>query len=72
MSLFGKLFGGKKKSGGGDVESLVRETVEGLLEKPTLTCTLKLIPKQMTKEHRFFWWSFLALTRKSSGTKRVK
>ncbi len=33
MSIFSKLFGGKKKNGGSDVENLVQTTVEGLLEK---------------------------------------
>jgi spoIIIJ-associated protein len=31
--FFSKLFGGKKKTGGSDVENLVQETVEGLVEK---------------------------------------
>ncbi len=31
--FFSKLFGGKKKTGGSEVENLVQTTVEGLLEK---------------------------------------
>jgi len=31
--FFSKLFGGKKKTGGSEVENLVQSTVEGLLEK---------------------------------------
>lgn len=31
--FFSKLFGGKKKTGGSEIESLVQSTVEGLLEK---------------------------------------
>jgi spoIIIJ-associated protein len=33
MSIFSKLFGGKKKTGNSDVETLVHDTVEGLLGK---------------------------------------
>lgn len=33
MSFFSKLFGGKKKSGGSDLENLVNTTVEGLVAK---------------------------------------
>lgn len=31
--FFSKLFGGKKKTGGSEIENLVQSTVEGLLEK---------------------------------------
>ncbi|MBX3040314.1 MAG: hypothetical protein KF789_06355 [Bdellovibrionaceae bacterium] len=33
MNFFKKLFGGGKSKGGGDVENLVRENLEGLIEK---------------------------------------
>ena len=45
MSLFGKLFGGKKKTSGSDVESLIQETVEGLLDKANFDLDFEIINK---------------------------
>jgi spoIIIJ-associated protein len=40
--FFSKLFGGKKKTGGSDVENLVQSTVEGLVEKANFDLEFEL------------------------------
>lgn len=39
--FFSKLFGGKSKSGGGEVENLVNETLAGIIEKGQFELTFK-------------------------------
>ena len=42
MSLFSKIFGGKKKAEGSDLESLIEATLEGLLEKAQFDLTFEM------------------------------
>lgn len=49
MSLFSKLFGGKKKAPVSDVGSLVQETIEGLLEKANFDLHFEIITKDQER-----------------------